>query len=80
MGMFDTYRKSKELEVQLKAGPCCLYLYQVGDPVDIPEGVYHGNGDGIVIIRNGLLEDVLEADADTSVYSLPVFDKYGDSR
>lgn len=80
MGTFDTY-KYGNLEVQLKVGPCILSNYEIGDSVEIPDGIYHGNGDGIVIILFGKLHHVLPHDAEPrrflGSYVPPTYDKYG---
>jgi len=51
MGVYDHYG---EEAVQLKVGPCELKQYNVGDKVDIRDGVYIG-WEGIVVIHEGKL-------------------------
>ena len=50
MGIYDEYG---ELGIQLKVGLCCLAQYDVGDEVEIPDGVYAGHG-GLVVIVGGI--------------------------
>ena len=47
MGVYDEYG-----EVQLKVGPCCLAQYEIGDEVEIPNGVYAGH-EGLVVVVDG---------------------------
>ena len=47
MGVYDEYAG-----IQLKVGPCCLAQYDVGDKVEIPDGVYVGHS-GVVVILDG---------------------------
>ena len=44
MGVYDEYAG-----IQLKVGPCCLAQYEIGDEVEIPDGVYVGHS-GVVVI------------------------------
>ncbi|MBC8462417.1 MAG: hypothetical protein H8D67_30975 [Deltaproteobacteria bacterium] len=48
MGVYDEYG-----EIQLKVGPCCLVQYDIGDEVEIPDGVYVGH-EGLVVIVEGI--------------------------
>jgi len=50
MGVYDEYGKRG---IQLKVGPCCLAQYDIGDEVEIPDGVYAGRG-GLVVIVDGV--------------------------
>lgn len=47
MGVYDSYGK---LGTQLKVGPRCLIQYEIGDEVEIPDGVYVGYSGAVVII------------------------------
>lgn len=47
MGVYDTYGNT-----QLKVGPCELKCYDVGDEVEIPDGIYIGN-EGAIVIQDG---------------------------
>lgn len=49
MGTYDTFGA---IGVQLKAGPCKCRQFDVGDSVDIDDGVYVGY-EGIVAIKGG---------------------------
>jgi len=52
MGVYDNYIDyDTEQMVQLKVGPCELHTYEIGDTVNIPDGVYIGH-EGIVVIHN----------------------------
>jgi len=48
MGTYDEYKGT-----QLKVGPCCLTQYNIGDNVEIPDGVYAGH-EGLVVIIKGI--------------------------
>lgn len=48
MGVYDIYG-----DIQLKVGGSCLREYDIGDTVEIPDGVYLAP-DGIVVIVNGI--------------------------
>lgn len=50
MGMYDTYG---ELGIQLKVGERALNDYQVGDAVQIPDGIYVGHT-GAIVIKDGM--------------------------
>ena len=54
MGVYDTYG-----EVQLKIGDTCLRQYELGDEVEIPDGVYVGT-DGVVVISGGIFVECFE--------------------
>lgn len=45
MGVYDTYG-----DTQLKVGLCALRCYNVGDKVEIPDGIYIGNVGAVVIL------------------------------
>jgi hypothetical protein len=80
MGVFDSFYTKDGREVQLKAGDCCLDNYEVGDPCDILDGVYHALDKDVVVIRSGMVVDVGDAEevllrVDAS--GLPHFDKWG---
>lgn len=47
MGVFDDYGR-----VQLKVGQPRCHYFQLGDAVEIPDGVYLGN-EGVVVIHGG---------------------------
>lgn len=47
MGVYDIYG-----DTQLKVGPCLLKCYNVGDEVEIPDGIYIAN-EGVVVILDG---------------------------
>ena len=47
MGVYDQYGK---LGIQIKVGHCCLAQYEIGDDVEIPDGVYVANEGAIVIV------------------------------
>lgn len=48
MGMYDTYG-----QCQLKVGECLGTHYQMGDKVDIADGVYLCN-EGAIVIKDGI--------------------------
>lgn len=48
MGIYDTYG-----DVQIKVGDVALRYYEIGDDVDIPDGVYVAP-DGIIVILGGV--------------------------
>ncbi len=50
MGVYNCFGKKG---IQLKVGNCALKDYQIGDKVDIPDGVYIGYG-GVVVIKDGI--------------------------
>lgn len=56
MGTYDSYGPKK---VQLKRGPCCLHQYDIGDEVEVPDGVYIGDS-GIVVTKDHKLIEVYE--------------------
>lgn len=49
MGVFNTFGEN---EIQIKLGDCELKHYNIGDEVDIPDGIYVG-WEGIVVIHEG---------------------------
>lgn len=56
MGCYDCYgdnrnAKTGENFVQLKNGPCILHCYDIGDEVEIADGVYVGY-EGVVVIHD----------------------------
>jgi len=53
MGIFDTYGQS-----QLKAGDPWQHQWNIGDKVNIPDGIYPGSPDFIVIKDGKLLAEV----------------------
>lgn len=63
MGVYDEYN-----EIQLKVGECVLRNYEIGDAVEISDGVYVAP-DGTVIIKDGKLLTTFEKDQ--------VWDKWG---
>ena len=48
MGVYDTYD-----DIQLKVGAMVMAVYEIGDEVEIPDGVYVGL-EGIVVIHEGI--------------------------
>lgn len=60
MGVYDTYGNT-----QLKVGDCILKSYDIGDKVDILDGVYVAP-DGVVVVINGIF--VAEFDHLTDKY------------
>jgi len=62
MGTYDTYG---EEGIQLKTGPCDMLHYDIGDKVDISDGV-HLAYDGIVVVKNGILIETFNI---TSLYT-----------
>ena len=48
MGVYDTYGN-----VQIKVGEVAVREYEIGDTVDIPDGVYIAP-DGVVVIINSI--------------------------
>jgi len=48
MGMYDTYGNC-----QLKIGECIGFNYEVGDKVDIADGIYLCN-EGAIVIKDGI--------------------------
>ncbi len=50
MGIYNTYGDNG---LQLKVGDPCLYHFDLGDKVDIPDGVYIEYG-GVVVIKDGI--------------------------
>ena len=48
MGVYDTFG-----ECQIKAGPCMLKEYVVGERVPLPDGVYVSY-DGVVVVVRGV--------------------------
>jgi hypothetical protein len=80
MGCFDSFYTSDGREVQLKAGPCCLYRYDIGEHCeDYEDGVYHALDGDVVIIRRS--EVVFVGDENKLLLSdtsgLAHFDKWG---
>lgn len=59
MGMYDTfYSRDNKVEVQLKAGPCALDGYTLGDSVEgVKDGIYIGYY-GFVCIEMGYVVGV----------------------
>lgn len=47
MGIYDTYG-----DIQIKVGEVCMRQFDIGDEVDIPDGVYIAP-DGIIVIVSG---------------------------
>lgn len=52
MGTFNTFGKKY---IQLKVGSCCMMHYDIGDKVDIPDGIYLAYEGIVVISDNGKL-------------------------
>lgn len=65
MGMFDDYGTT-----QLKVGPCVMASYQVGDAVEIRDGLYLG-WDGFVLIQDGKMAGEWAQVTDTHGNTLP---------
>jgi len=63
MGLYDCYGNC-----QLKIGPCELDVYDIGDKVSIPDGIYIDYG-GLVVIKDGVFVAEFE----------DLTDKYGSS-
>ena len=59
MGMYDTfYSRDQKVEAQLKAGPCALDHYNIGDSIEgVKDGIYIGYY-GFVTIENGYVVGV----------------------
>lgn len=71
MGIFDTfYDRHNDLSIQLKAGDPSLENFQVGDKVDLDDGLYFSR-EGIVVIK---LNKFIGA-----YHYSDVKDKFGDS-
>ena len=50
MGIYNTYGKNG---LQLKVGDLCLKHFNIGDKVDINDGVYL-EYDGVIVIKDGI--------------------------
>ena len=50
MGIYNTYGKNG---LQLKVGDCCLKHFEIGDKVDIKDGIYLEYG-GVIVIKDGI--------------------------
>ncbi len=80
MGMYDTFQsKDGRFAVQLKNGPCLMYVYQEGDDVgdEFEDAVYHAI-DGIVVIWNGRVLSVSAHIPLTLPAGLKHLSKWGD--
>jgi len=58
MGMYDTYEG-----VQLKAGPCSMNNYEMGDRVELHDGLYIGY-EGVIVVGDGKLRGVYKTMTD----------------
>ncbi len=65
MGCYDTYGSEG---IQLKAGECILKHHNIGDKVDLADGVYVAY-EGLVVISSGKFVAELPPDA--------IFNKWG---
>jgi len=80
MGIFDSFFTKEGFEVQLKAGEPGMDRYEIGDPCELPEGVYHALDNDAVIIRGGVVIDVgpwSELSTAPVIQGLTHFDKWG---
>lgn len=62
MGMFDNFDG-----IQIKAGPCEMLHFDIGDKAPIADGVYVGY-EGVVVIKGGVFVAAFDN----------LFDKWGD--
>lgn len=79
MGMFDSFYTKDGQEVQLKAGSCTMERYDIGDPCELPDGIYHALFDDWVVINAGVVCDVGDKDKVQIPCNLPHYDKWGES-
>lgn len=78
MGMFDSFYTKDGREVQLKAGPCLLEEYRIGDSCDLSDGIYHALDNDLVIIYSGSVYDVGDQSEVSMPCNLSHFTKWGE--
>ena len=78
MGCFDSFYDKNGNEVQLKAGLCVLSRYEIGDPCELDDGVYHALFDDCVVIYQGCVHDVGHKDEVKEPYPMTHYDKRGE--
>ena len=70
MQTFDTYGN-----VLLKIGPCNFCIFQVGDQVPLPDGIYCG-AEGFVVVKSGIFimeQTTIQSTWDTTIFSSDCF-------
>lgn len=78
MGCFDSFYTKDNRGVQLKAGARTFSRYDIGDPCELADGVYHALFNDWVVINDGIVYDVGNKDKVQIPRNLPHFNKQGE--